>query len=130
MVSGRPFARTLWVVWAKLGFNGPAIGQPPPQTTCTALGRPAPTPLETFFSTLLLAALEAKRWGWFSVLHARQTLVACVSDAKLWQLRLPRKDRATLDVWIGVFFLSSSYAMNLMVCFFLPENNDHLFEDV
>lgn len=47
IVSGRPFARTLWV-WAKLGFNGPAIGQPPPQTTCTALGRPASTPLETF----------------------------------------------------------------------------------
>jgi hypothetical protein len=62
---------------------------------------------------------------------ARQTLVACVSDAKLWQLRLPRKDRATLDVvWIGVFFFQQLCNESYGLFLFLPENNDHLFEDV
>jgi len=33
----------------------------------------------------------------------QKTFPACISDANLWKLRLPRKDRNLADVWVGVF---------------------------
>ena len=35
--------------------------------------------------------------------HHQQMLVACISDAKLWKSRLPKKDRELAEHWIGVF---------------------------
>jgi hypothetical protein len=32
----------------------------------------------------------------------QQTFSACISDANLWKLRLPRKDRNLAAVWVGV----------------------------
>jgi hypothetical protein len=120
IVSGCPFCQD------SLGLGQTRIQRTchwtaPPQTTCTAFGRPASTP-SRHFGTLLLAvaALEAKRWGWFSVLHA-------LMHAKLWWPVSQTQSFGSSDCqgrieqpWMLsglVFFFSSSYAMNLMVCF-------------
>jgi len=57
---------------------------------------------------MLLAALEAKKQGgWFSgrseQASIRQMSTACVTDANLWKLRLPKKERAIAEIWSGVF---------------------------
>jgi hypothetical protein len=65
---------------------------------------------------MLLAALEAKKQGgWFSgrseQASIRQTLTACITDANLWKLRLPKKDKAIAEIWFGAFGAAMSYVI-------------------
>jgi len=69
---------------------------------------PEQYPLETLRNlhrSLLLAALEAQEWSRILIRRAghQQMLAACISDAKLWKSRLPKKDRELAEHWIGVF---------------------------
>jgi uncharacterized RDD family membrane protein YckC len=104
IIAGCPFARTFW---AKLDFNLPL--------DCSTflddlhcIGRLASVPSKHFSTFIALCCWQLwKRRNnvifQSELASTRQTLVACIADTKLWRTRLPRKDRAVADAWIGAF---------------------------
>jgi hypothetical protein len=96
-----PFAKAFWI---SIGFQQ----FPANIADLHCIQRPIEVP-QKFFSTFIALCcwqLWKRRNGVIfrdEAASRRQVLAACVADAQLWKLRLPKKDAATADHWAGVF---------------------------
>jgi hypothetical protein len=104
VVMGCPFAKDLW---SAIGFSTPILScgrMSDIHNICCPANLPQ-NHLNTFVALCCWQLWKRRNGVIFGsqTTSLHQTFSACISDANLWQLRLPRKDRNLADVWVGVF---------------------------